>query len=114
VGSFKADSGHTEWVDGRTHQTGFTAVFAPNQPVTCVQGGTTYDFDWTSFREGITPGPPTANPTFAAVTSRSYHAGIVNVLLMDGSTRPASNDTDLATWRAIATRAAGETQTLGR
>jgi len=114
VGSFKSDSGHTEWVDGRTHQTGFTAVFAPNQPVTCVQGGTTYDFDWTSFREGITPGPPTANPTFAAVTSRSYHAGIVNVLLMDGSTRPASNDTDLATWRAIATRAAGETHSLGR
>ncbi len=114
VGSFKSDSGHTEWVDGRTHQAGFTAVFTPNQPVTCVQGGKTYDIDWTSAREGVAPGPPAAIPTYAAVTSRSYHAGIVNVLLVDGSTRPASNDTDLATWQALATRASGETQTLGR
>lgn len=112
VGSFKADSGHTEWVDGRSHQTGFTAVFSPNQRVDCVQGGQAYDIDWTSWREGVAPAPPAANPTYAAVTSRSYHPGIVNVLLMDGSTRPASNDTDLATWRAMATRAAGETQTL--
>jgi len=114
MGSFKFDSGHTEWVDGRTHQAGFTAVFTPNQPVTCIQGGTTYDIDWTSSREGVSPGPPTARPTYAAVTSRSYHPGIVNVLLMDGSTRPASNDTELATWRAMTTRASGETQTLGR
>src|SRR5690606_16631676 len=32
-GSFKAESGHTEWVDGRTHQTGFTTTFTPNTVV---------------------------------------------------------------------------------
>jgi prepilin-type N-terminal cleavage/methylation domain-containing protein len=112
VGNFLVNSGHTEWVDGRTHQAGFTAVFAPNQPVICAQSGQAYDVDWTSYREGIAPGPPAGNPTYAAVTSRSYHPGIVNVLLMDGSTRAAGNDIDLATWRAITTRAGGETQTL--
>jgi hypothetical protein len=89
-------------------------VFAPNQPIVCAQSGQTYDIDWTSYREGVAPGPPSGNPTYAAVTSRSYHPGVVNVLLMDGSTRGAANDVDLATWRALATRAGGETETLGR
>ena len=112
VGNFLVNSGHTEWVDGRTHQAGFTAVFTPNQPVICTQTGQAYDIDWTSYREGIAPGPPAGNPTYAAVTSRSYHAGIVNVLLMDGSTRATQNDIDLAIWRAAATRAGGEAITL--
>jgi prepilin-type N-terminal cleavage/methylation domain-containing protein/prepilin-type processing-associated H-X9-DG protein len=112
VGSFKVDSGHTEWVDGRVHQTGFTAVFAPNQPAKCVQGGVTYDVDWTSFREGKTPAPPSANPTFAAVTSRSYHPGVVNVLLLDGSVRALGSDINLTTWRAVTTRAGGEPESL--
>ena len=32
-GNFKTESGHTEWVDGRTHQAGFTATFTPNTKV---------------------------------------------------------------------------------
>jgi len=113
VGSFKSNSGHTEWVDGRVHQTGFTAVFTPNTEVTCVQGGSEYDVDWTSFREGKAPGPPAANPTYAAVTSRSYHPGIVNVVLMDGSVRPVSQDVTPIVWRALATRAGGEVEGSG-
>jgi prepilin-type N-terminal cleavage/methylation domain-containing protein len=109
VGSFKPDSGHTEWVDGRVHQTGFTAVFTPNAQVSCVQGGVTYDVDWTSYREGQTPSPPSGIPTFAAVTARSYHPGVVNVVLMDGSTRPVRNEVAIDVWRAAATRAGGET-----
>ena len=45
---FKSESGHTEWVDGRSHQTGITTVFPPNAKVICVQGGTEYDVDWTN------------------------------------------------------------------
>ena len=30
---FKTESGHTEWVDGRSHQTGFTTTFPPNTTV---------------------------------------------------------------------------------
>jgi prepilin-type processing-associated H-X9-DG protein len=31
--------------------------------------------------------PPAANPVYSAVTARSYHPGVVNVALMDGSVR---------------------------
>jgi hypothetical protein len=108
VGDFKTNSGHTEWVDGRAHQTGFTAVFTPNHPVVCTESGEEYNVNWTSYREGRDP----SQPTFAAVTSRSYHPGVVNSLLMDGSIRPVSNDIQLAVWRAVATRAGGEVETL--
>ena len=29
-GAYRDDAGHTEWVDGKVHQTGFTALFPPN------------------------------------------------------------------------------------
>jgi len=48
----KPASGHTEWVDGRVHQTGFTATFAPNTKVTSVEAGQTFDVDWTNQQEG--------------------------------------------------------------
>ena len=38
-GEFKANSGHTEWVDGRAHQTGFTTTFTPNTVVPATSGG---------------------------------------------------------------------------
>ncbi len=113
VGSFKSNSGHTEWVDGRVHQTGYTAVFTPNQAVHCADSGTTYEVDWTSYREGKAPGPPRGNATYAAVTSRSYHSGIVNAVLMDGSVQSITNDIQLDVWRAINTRNGGEAEGSG-
>ena len=105
-GSFKSNSGHTEWVDGRVHQTGFTAVFTPNTSVPCTQSGVVYDVDWTSKREGI----DSIEITYSAVTSRSYHAGgVVNVAMVDGSIHAVSSNVDLAVWRAMATRSGGET-----
>jgi prepilin-type N-terminal cleavage/methylation domain-containing protein len=104
-GSFKSNSGHTEWTDGRTHQTGFTTVFTPNTAVPYVNGGVTYDIDFTSLREGKT----TTGITYAAVTSRSYHSsGLVNVLMMDGSGRSVTTSISLGTWRALGTRMGGE------
>ena len=38
----------------------------------------------------------------------SYHAGGVNALLMDGSTRFFSDSVNLGVWRALATRSGGE------
>jgi len=103
-GEFKADSGHTEWVDGHVHQTGFTTTFAPNTVVPYLVGGTVYDIDFTSFREGKS----TTAMTYAAVTSRSYHMHHVNALFMDGSVRPVHNHINLFIWRALGTRAGGE------
>jgi prepilin-type N-terminal cleavage/methylation domain-containing protein len=103
-GNFKADSGHTEWVDARIHQTGFTATFAPNTVVPYTVTGANYDIDFNSSREGAT-----ANQiTYAAVTARSYHSEIVNVLLMDGSVRSVDRGVALGLWRALCTRAGGE------
>lgn len=104
-GNFKTNSGHTEWVDGRVHQTGFTTVFPPNTVVPHTANGQTYDVDFNSSREGKTA----SQITFAAVTSRSYHAGgVVNVLLMDGSVRTVADSINPGTWRALGTRNGGE------
>ncbi|MBC7856534.1 MAG: DUF1559 domain-containing protein, partial [Pirellulaceae bacterium] len=62
-GQFKTDSGHTEWVDGRAHQTGFTSLFGPNTEVACNVGGIQYDIDWSNQQEGAGPAV-----TSAAVT----------------------------------------------
>jgi len=103
-GEFKVDSGHTEWVDARVHQTGFTTTFPPNTVVPYTTGGTTYDVDFNSTREGRS----TVLPTYASVTSRSHHTGGVNALRMDGSVSFVRNAISLASWRALGTRAGGE------
>jgi hypothetical protein len=98
-------TGHTEWVDGKVHETCFTATFAPNTSVPYTNSGVTYDIDFISKAESLATGAP---PTYAAVTSRSYHAGIVQAAMMDGSVRTVGNiDNNL--WRAMATRNSGET-----
>jgi prepilin-type N-terminal cleavage/methylation domain-containing protein/prepilin-type processing-associated H-X9-DG protein len=101
---FKADSGHTEWVDARVHQSGVTVTFPPNTRVPYTTGGVTYDVDFNSMREGQT----TNRPTYAAITSRSYHTSGVNVLLMDGSVRFVSSSVNAATWLGLGTRHGGE------
>ena len=100
-------TGHTEWAEGETSETGFTTTFAPNTLVPYATGGKNYDVDFTSMREGEGPSPTAI--TYAAITSRSYHAGIVHVLLLDGSVRPVMSSIDLAVWRALGTRDGGET-----
>jgi prepilin-type N-terminal cleavage/methylation domain-containing protein len=103
-GEFKNNSGHTEWVDGRAHQTGFTATFTPNTKVICNVGGTNYDVDWNNQQEGKS----TTVPTFAAVTARSFHPGGVMTGFVDGSVHFIPNTVDLATWQALSTRDGGE------
>jgi len=107
-GEFKADSGHTEWVDGRAHQSGFTTVFPPNTKSICNVSGTNHDVDWNNMQEGKS----TTVPTFAAVTSRSYHANGVLAVLMDGSVQFIANSIDLNIWRALSTRDGGESAQL--
>lgn len=99
-GSNKANSGHTEWVDGRVHQTGFTVTLTPNTEVTVPGGDRPEEGDFTSCREDKT----CTTPTYAAITSRSYHVGIVNSLLMDGAVRSISENIDLGTWRNLGQR----------
>ena len=97
-------NGHTEWVNGKVHATGFTTVLAPNAKVNYTSSGTVYDMDYVSQAEATTA----TSITYAAVTSRSYHAGAVNVVLMDGSVRTVNDAITLVLWRAIGTRVGGE------
>lgn len=98
-------TGHTEWPDGRVHHSGFTTVFTPNTNVAFTHtDGNTYDVDYNSRQEGASA----TQKTYAAITARSWHNGLVNVLLMDGSVRPVRDSIDPTTWRAIGTRAGGE------
>ena len=101
-------NGHTEWVEGDVHETGFTTTFAPNADVPYSDGAGTYSVDVTSIRDGES----TTSPTYAAVTARSFHPGQVNVALMDGSVRGVADGVDLAVWRAAGTRAGDETLSL--
>ena len=103
-GNFDSANGHTEWVEGRVHQDGFTTTFRPNSRVVHVESGQTYDIDYTSIEEASS----TTQPTYSAITSRSYHIGIVHSLLADGSVRSFSENMDINVWRALGTRAGGE------
>ena len=73
-------NGHTEWVEGDVHETGFTTTFTPNTAVPYTDtDGTVYSIDFTSMRDGES----ITVPTYAAVTAGSYHPGLVNVVLFD-------------------------------
>ncbi len=97
-------TGHTEWPDGRVHHSGFTTVFTPNTVVPFVYQGIPYDIDYNSRQEGSSA----TQKTYAAITSRSYHPGGVNVVFMDRSARFLSERIDLTLWRALGTRAGFE------
>ena len=111
-GQFKTNSGHTESLDGRCHQTGVTGLFTPNTKVPFVsssdEGDLEYDVDWTNQQEGKSA----TVPTYAAVTARSYHDGGVNIVRMDGSAQFVSDDVALPVWQAMFTRSGGEVVTL--
>ena len=103
-GTFDADYCHTQWVTGRTLQSGLTCTFPPNTVLPFVSGGKTYDVDFTSARVSSTA----PVQTYRVVTARSYHSGGVNVLMMDGSVRFVSSSVDQTLWRGLGTRSGGE------
>ncbi len=104
LGGTLKDSGHAEWVDARINQMGFTTTFTPNTKCLHVSGGTAYDVDFVNVREGNSA----TESTWAAITSRSYHTGIVHSLLMDGAVRAISTNIDRGVWRSLGTRNGGE------
>jgi prepilin-type N-terminal cleavage/methylation domain-containing protein/prepilin-type processing-associated H-X9-DG protein len=107
---FKA-TGHTEWPDGRVHHTGFTAALTPNAKVRYTRNGTAYEeMDFNSWQEGRLG--TAGSPSYAIVTSRSYHTGAVNVTLVDGSVRTVSESIDWSVWQAAASRDGGEVNQL--
>jgi prepilin-type N-terminal cleavage/methylation domain-containing protein/prepilin-type processing-associated H-X9-DG protein len=93
---------HIEWVDGKVHETGFTTTFPPNTLVAYTASGGSIDVDYVSATES------SLGDTYAVVTSRSYHTGVCNVLMMDGSVQLFGPEMSIPTWRALGTRASGD------
>jgi prepilin-type processing-associated H-X9-DG protein len=110
-----SSTGHSSWADGRVDQTGLTAAQPPNRKVHVhasdanaptipadVRASFQLDQDLMGIRE------TSGGPTYAVITSRSYHPGGVNVLLGDGSVRFTRDSLDLQVWNALSTVNGGE------
>ena len=104
LGGTLKNSGHNEWVDSRANQTAFTTTFTPNTKVPHLDGSTTRDIDWVNIREGNNA----TESTYGVFTSRSFHTGTVQSLLLDGSVRSFSDNIDRGVWRGLGTRGGGE------
>jgi len=96
----------TRWANGASYYSGMTFVLPPNYS-TIFQGPSGYVFSGQNHNL-ISLDENEGAPTFAAVPARSFHAGGVNVLFMDGSVRFASDSVDLLVWRAAGTVGGGE------
>jgi prepilin-type processing-associated H-X9-DG protein len=69
-----------------------------------VQGGRTYDINFTSSRFGVGNNPQ----TYRVVTARSYHPNGVNAVFLDSSVRFVASNIAQVAWRALGTRGGGE------
>ena len=97
------NTGHTEWPDGRVHHHGFTTTMLPNTATSCNDGPATYrECDYNSWQEG--KNGQAGFPSYAIITSRSHHSGIVQVALMDGATKTISENIDVSIWQGLGTR----------
>ena len=96
----KADLGHVKWSIGSACYDGFTTALPPNTKVMVGTPAVDIDYDTVDENNG--------GPTYAAITSRSYHPGGVNALFGDGSVRFTKSTVAGNTWRAIGTIAGGE------
>ena len=98
--SCKVDTGHTKWSIGSACYDGFTTAMPPNTHAFAGTPAADYDLDTIDEHNG--------GPTYAAVTTRSYHPGGVNSLFADGSVRFIKSSVNGLTWRALGTFAGGE------
>lgn len=101
------NTGHTEWCDGRVHHQGITVTVPPNSVVNYNHSsGEVQDADFNSWQEGRDGSA--GNPSYAIITSRSYHAATVNAAMLDGRVRSVSDSIDISVWRAMGSRALGD------
>lgn len=94
---------HTEWSDGNVHASGFSTAWPPNKAIIgTAPWNLGLDLDLNGINQEL------GGPSFAAITSRSYHPGGVDALFGDGSSRFIKSSIDGLVWRALGTIAGGE------
>ncbi len=99
-GSCKIDTAHVKWSIGSACYDGFTTALPPNTKSSVGTPAQDYDLDTIDENNG--------GPTYAAVTSRSYHPAGVNSLFGDGSVHFIKSSVAGITWRALGTIGGGE------
>ena len=104
------NTGHTEWPDGRVHHTGFTATMPPNSRVPYTSPDGEVSADYNSWQEG--KNGKNGSASYAIITSRSHHPGLVQVAMSDGSVRAVTDDVEPLIWRHSATRAGKEIRVI--
>jgi prepilin-type N-terminal cleavage/methylation domain-containing protein/prepilin-type processing-associated H-X9-DG protein len=88
--------GGESWFLSGLHFTCYSHCAAPNSGVPdCSFGRGTDDLPNRVDQDGV-------------MKASSYHAGVVNVLMMDGRVTRAKDSVDIRVWRAASTRAGGE------
>ena len=102
------NTGHSVWTDGRVHHAGMTVTFVPNTRVQFEHEGIEFDIDFNSQQEGL----DLLNPTYASVTSRSWHPGGVNMSRLDGSVNFVTSNVNLSVWRAMGSISGGEVESV--
>jgi prepilin-type N-terminal cleavage/methylation domain-containing protein/prepilin-type processing-associated H-X9-DG protein len=91
--------GHSRWANGDSFYEGMTTALPPNTKSPC---GTYADADMSSTDEDD------GGPTYASVTSRSYHPGGVNALFGDGSVHFLKNSIGSTIYHALGSIGGGE------
>ena len=84
------------------------STLTPNTRVPFVYNGVHYDIDFNSRQEGSS----TTRPSYGVLTARSWHGGMVNSCMMDGSVHSIGNSIDIRIWQALGTRAGREVAEL--
>jgi prepilin-type processing-associated H-X9-DG protein len=95
-------NGHTQWSEIAVHHIGMSTAWPPNKRTPGGPGTGYADVNLNSERERF------GGPTFAAITSRSYHPGGVNVLFGDGRVQFVKSSVDGLVWRGMGTVAGCE------
>lgn len=106
---------HTRWSNAGVYHSGFTTAWPPNSRIQAtVPAGTVWDIPIGSPTGGMvdvdiyTYNENDGGPTYAAMTSRSFHSGGVNSLFADGSVKFIKSTVSGAIWRSLGTIAGGE------
>ena len=105
---------HTQWVDSRPSQTGFTTIAPPNAVVKVPKHGMD-NGNWLNIEllvtdldpcglELCTCPAPRYWPAHYGIVSRSFHSGLVNATMVGGAVRTIDSDIDLRIWQALSTR----------
>ena len=97
-----SSAGHVSWADGSVDQSGMTTAWTPNTKVeVSLQDGVKLQSPSSADLDLVGTPEISGGPTFAAITSRSYHPEGVNVLFGDGGVRFIKETINGNTWRAL-------------